>query len=305
MRCTNSCSPSPRWLTNRSEKPSRHGFRANARRRRASPSASTSSASSHRIQSPVAASIETLRASANEPFHGKWTTRAPNDSAISTVESVDPVSTTTISSTAGAAAWSERGSISSSSLTIMQSEIRSPSTGRARRASESARSARGRLLGVFGTPAGARPVRWRSFACRTFSAIPGSRLSSLPAATNAASAALPSLRPYRTTPSSLRKTGSAGCSSRASRSPSAQARRSSVSGFPAPRVAATSLRRDSYRIVWLSHPAMSAKACPSASTSSMATPPGRRPSRARRTVSSRQTRGPTRACESPFARTGT
>ena len=53
-------------------------------------------------QSPLAASIEALRASANDPFHGKCTTFAPNDSAISTVRSVEPVSTTIISSTTSA-----------------------------------------------------------------------------------------------------------------------------------------------------------------------------------------------------------
>ena len=74
-----------------------------AEQRRAACGASSasrcSSASRYMIQSPVAVSSETLRASANEPFHGKWTTFAPNDSAISTVRSVEPVSTTIISST--------------------------------------------------------------------------------------------------------------------------------------------------------------------------------------------------------------
>ena len=83
------------------------------------------------IQSPVALSIETLRASAKEPFHGKCTTLAPNDSAISTVRSVEPVSTTIISSTTPRSGSRHPGSISSSSFTIMHSESRRPETGRA------------------------------------------------------------------------------------------------------------------------------------------------------------------------------
>ncbi len=71
------------------------------------------------IQSPVAASKDALRASENDPVHSRSITRAPNDFAISIVRSVEPVSTITISSTAGAAAARQRGSISSSSRTIM------------------------------------------------------------------------------------------------------------------------------------------------------------------------------------------
>ena len=71
-------------------------------------------------QSPVAASKEALRASANEPVHSRSMTFAPNDLAISIVRSVEPVSTTMISSTASRTAARLRGSISSSSRTIMQ-----------------------------------------------------------------------------------------------------------------------------------------------------------------------------------------
>ena len=92
-------------------------------------------------QSPVACSRETLRASANEPFHGNDTTRAPNDSAISTVRSDEPVSTTTISSTASRAAARHAGSSSSSSFTIMHSESVSPAAGCAASATRKLRSA--------------------------------------------------------------------------------------------------------------------------------------------------------------------
>ena len=84
------------------------------------------------IQSEVAASKETLRGSANEPVHGCSITRAPNERAISIVASVEPVSTTMISSTAGRTASRQRGSICSSSLTIMQRLIVSPVAARAR-----------------------------------------------------------------------------------------------------------------------------------------------------------------------------
>ena len=76
---------------------------------------------------PVAASMPWLRASENEPFHGKCSTVAPNDSAISTVRSDEPVSTMIISSTPSAHEARQSGSISSSSFTIMQSEMRTSS----------------------------------------------------------------------------------------------------------------------------------------------------------------------------------
>ena len=90
----------------------------------------------------MAASKETLRAAAKSPDQSKWITRAPKDSAISTVRSEEPVSTTTISSTAGRTASRQRGSISSSSFTIMQSVRVSPAAGRAPEAQRSARRAR-------------------------------------------------------------------------------------------------------------------------------------------------------------------
>ena len=60
-------------------------------------------------QSPVAASKDTLRAAEKSPSHSWCRTRAPRLSAISTVRSVDPVSTTMISSTASRAASRQRG----------------------------------------------------------------------------------------------------------------------------------------------------------------------------------------------------
>jgi hypothetical protein len=87
----------------------------------------------------VAASSETLRASANDPAHSRSITCAPNERAISTVPSVEPVSTTMISSTASFAAASDRGSISRSSLTIMQRLRRRPVCGLARFTSSRAR----------------------------------------------------------------------------------------------------------------------------------------------------------------------
>src|SRR4051794_18844627 len=95
------------------------------------------------IQSPVAASKEALRASANEPVHSRSMTFAPNDFAISTVRSVEPVSTTMISSTASLAAARLRGSISSSSRTIIARLSVRPSAGRAAAPTRSARRASG------------------------------------------------------------------------------------------------------------------------------------------------------------------
>ena len=69
---------------------------------------STSSASRYMTQSPVAASKDTLRAAEKSPSHSWCRTRAPRLSAISTVRSVEPVSTTTISSTASRAACRQR-----------------------------------------------------------------------------------------------------------------------------------------------------------------------------------------------------
>jgi hypothetical protein len=98
-------------------------------------------------QSPVAASKDTLRACAKEPVHSCESTRAPNERAISTVASVEPVSTTTISSTAPATAAKQRGSMSCSSRTIMHRLSRKPSAGWARAATSSARLASAGIAG--------------------------------------------------------------------------------------------------------------------------------------------------------------
>ncbi len=66
---------------------------------------------------------------AKEPVHSWKSTRAPNERAISTVASVEPVSTITISSTASATAARQRGSISCSSRTIMHRLRRMPVAG--------------------------------------------------------------------------------------------------------------------------------------------------------------------------------
>src|SRR5450755_825245 len=94
------------------------------------------------IQSLVAASKETFRASENDPVHGNSITRAPNERAISIVASVEPVSTITISSTAGAAAARHCGSIRASSRTIMHRLMVRPVLGLARAAIDFARRAR-------------------------------------------------------------------------------------------------------------------------------------------------------------------
>ena len=88
------------------------------------PSISSSSASSTRIQSPVAASMPVLRGAAKSPFHSSWMTRAPKLSAISMEPSTEPVSTMTISSTASRTLSRQRGRCSRSSRTIMQSDTR-------------------------------------------------------------------------------------------------------------------------------------------------------------------------------------
>ncbi len=120
-----------------------------------SSSTSTSSASRHSSQSPSAASKETLRACAKEPVHSWKSTRAPNERAISTVASVEPVSTITISSTVSATEARQRGSISCSSRTIMHKLRRMPVAGRARLAILSARSASSTSAGCWGV---ARPA---------------------------------------------------------------------------------------------------------------------------------------------------
>ena len=74
--------------------------RRSSRSRAASSRSSCSSASRYMIQSPVAASSETLRASENEPFHGKCDAPSRRTTRRSRrVRSVEPVSTMIISST--------------------------------------------------------------------------------------------------------------------------------------------------------------------------------------------------------------
>jgi hypothetical protein len=90
-------------------------------------------------------------------------TFAPNDFAISTVRSVEPVSTTMISSTASRAAARLRGSISSSSRTIMQRLRVRPSAGRAADEQRSARLARAfRATEIVAGTGTWRPLRRRA-----------------------------------------------------------------------------------------------------------------------------------------------
>ena len=100
---------SPTRLTIVSRKPSRQVRRASSRSRGASSATSASSASRKRIQSPVAASRPTLRAAAKSSFHACSRTLAPCSRAISAVRSVEPVSTTTISSTTSCGGGAARG----------------------------------------------------------------------------------------------------------------------------------------------------------------------------------------------------
>ena len=147
-----------------------------------------SSASRYITQSLVAASSEMLRASAKEPFQGKSITLAPNDRAISAVRSLEPVSTTIISSTASRTASRHPGSISSSSLTIMHSESVMPVRGRARPATALARLPSARSI----APAAPRGRAWvprlRTSTCSRFWAACGRSGSSRIAARNSASA---------------------------------------------------------------------------------------------------------------------
>ncbi|MNT32072.1 hypothetical protein D3C72_1679340 [compost metagenome] len=73
-------------------------------------------------QSEVAKSKLALRAAEKSSHQAKWPTLAPNDSAIATVSSVEPVSTTTISSTWPRSEAKQRGRFAASSLTIKQAE---------------------------------------------------------------------------------------------------------------------------------------------------------------------------------------
>ena len=76
-----------------------------------SSSSSRSSASSQKIQSPVAWRSDSLRAAAKSSTQGNSKTRAPRRAAIARVRSVEPVSTTIISSTRPAAGAEALGQI--------------------------------------------------------------------------------------------------------------------------------------------------------------------------------------------------
>src|SRR5579875_2545175 len=83
-----------------------------------------SSASSQRSHCPAAWRIDSLRAAAKLSHQGKSKTRAPYCPAISLVLSVEPVSTTTISSTRSRTEARHRPSAAASFLTIIVSERR-------------------------------------------------------------------------------------------------------------------------------------------------------------------------------------
>ncbi len=72
-----------------------------------------------------------MRAAAKSSTQGKSNTFAPKRAAISLVRSVEPVSTTTISSTRSAAEARQAGRFSSSFFTIMHSDTRGRRRGRA------------------------------------------------------------------------------------------------------------------------------------------------------------------------------
>ena len=127
-----------------------------------------SPASRYINQSLVAASRETLRASAKEPFQGKSITLAPNDRGISAVRSPEPVSTTIISPTASRTASGQPRSISSSSLTIMHSESFIPVRGRARPATALARLPSARSIAPTAPRGRACVPRLRTSACSRF-----------------------------------------------------------------------------------------------------------------------------------------
>src|SRR5580658_6296785 len=83
----------------------------------------TSSASSQKTHGQVAYFKLSLRAAEKSSIHGKWYTFAPKLSAISTVRSVDPVSTKIISENHGFALCKQSASTLSSFLAIITREI--------------------------------------------------------------------------------------------------------------------------------------------------------------------------------------
>jgi hypothetical protein len=92
-----------------------------------------SSASGQKTQSPAACLRDSLRASAKLSYQGKSKTLAPKEAATSLVRSVDPVSTTIISSTRSAVEARQSGRLASSSLTIMHNDTRRRTLGAAGR----------------------------------------------------------------------------------------------------------------------------------------------------------------------------
>src|SRR5579884_1573648 len=74
------------------------------------------------IQSPRACFKDSLRAALKSSHQGKWKTRAPASRAMSSVLSLDPVSTTMVSSTEPLIEFRQRGRLASSSRTIRHAE---------------------------------------------------------------------------------------------------------------------------------------------------------------------------------------
>ena len=81
-----------------------------------------SSASSTRIQSPLAAASDALRAAEKSPLHSNVLTCAPSASARSTVRSTEPVSTTMVSSATGATLRRLRTRFPASFFTIITTD---------------------------------------------------------------------------------------------------------------------------------------------------------------------------------------
>ena len=112
-----------RWTMNPSNflRPSYSSIRG--RTRGALSSVKYSSASVKTTQSPCAWSSAKFFAAAKSLIQSKWQTRAPPARAISTVASVDPVSTTIISLAKTRMDASQRGRFSASFLAMTHAEI--------------------------------------------------------------------------------------------------------------------------------------------------------------------------------------
>jgi len=120
----------------------------------------------------VAWRSDSLRAAAKLSTQANWNTRAPKPAAISRVRSVEPVSTTMISSTRSVAEARQSGRFASSSLTIMHSETRIRRAGASRRTGRS-RSASSRRSTE---SAACSQVRWSR--TKALAAAPLARASS-------------------------------------------------------------------------------------------------------------------------------